>query len=250
MKKIKCLLLIFVISLLGVKSVMAASNPFPHYEDSPFGGKIVNCTWYAWEETKKRTGIELPTWYNVWTWHNQAKKSGFQTGKEPRANSLMIWNYGEGFGGHVAYVTSVNGNVITYDEGGSMMSESGIATNQTITLDEIKVVTTDYGFIYLDVPPTTTTAKPTTTKTITTRTTTKTTTSVKTTTVETTTTTTEKTTTTQPTTEASSIVEEKKEELVIVKKKNEKLIIFIIASIIILIVIVSILLLVKNKSKK
>ncbi len=164
MKKMKWFLAIFVFSIVGVTSVSAKSNPYPHYEDLGFG-KIVNCTWYAWGETKKRTGIELPTWYNVWTWHKQAKKAGFATGKEPKVNSLMIWNYGDGFGGHVAFVTKVDGNNITYDEGGAMNS-TGIATNQTISVDEVKAITSDYGFIYLDVPRTTTTTtkKPTTTK--------------------------------------------------------------------------------------
>lgn len=155
MKKIKWFLLIFVFSIVGVTSGSAKSNPYPHYEDLGFG-KIVNCTWYAWVETKKRTGIELPTWYNVWTWHKQAKKAGYATGKEPKVNSLMVWNYGDGFGGHVAFVTKVDGNNITYDEGGAMNS-TGIATNQTITVDEVKAITSDYGFIYLYVPRTTTT---------------------------------------------------------------------------------------------
>lgn len=162
MKRFRFILVILVCCMFGTLCVEAKKNPYPHYEDLGFG-KIVNCTWYAWEQTKIRKGIELPTWYNVWTWHIKAKKAGFSTGKEPRKDSLMIWNYGDDFGGHVAYVTNVSGNTITYDEGGAMNS-TGIATNQTITLEEIKVVTTDYGFIYLDVPVSTTTKKTSTMK--------------------------------------------------------------------------------------
>lgn len=169
MKKARYAMFSFIISFFFILSVNAKSNPYPHYEDLGFG-KIVNCTWYAWDAAKSRKGIELPTWYNVWTWHIKAKKAGFATGKEPKKDSLMIWNYGDGFGGHVSYVTNVNGDTITYDEGGSMTSKSGVATNQTITLSEVKVLCEDYGFIYLDIPrststKTTTTSRKTTTST-------------------------------------------------------------------------------------
>lgn len=246
MKKLKYLLLLLIISMLGVNKVFAKSNPYPHYENLGFGD-IVNCTWYAWEETKNRTGIELPTWYNVWTWHTKAASSGFSTGKEPRANSLMIWNYGEGFGGHVAYVTAVNGSTITYDEGGAINS-TGIATNQTITIEEVKMITTDYGFIYLDVPRVTTT-KATTTKTPTTKaptTTTNLTTTTTTTTSEIISTTIQSTTSTTEKVKESETTKKVKEK--IIKSTNSKDYIIILGSMLVVIsLIILIIRIVKRK---
>lgn len=171
MKRIVLLITIFM-SFILVGKVNAANNPYPHYEDLGFGN-IVNCTWYAWQQAKDRMGVELPLWYNAGTWHTKAAKAGFSVGKEPRVNSIMVWDYVENFGGHVSYVTGVNGSAITYDEGGSLMSSTGIATNQTINLEEINAITNGvYGFIYLDTPRITTTKKPTTVKTTKTMTTT------------------------------------------------------------------------------
>ncbi len=160
MKKL-LLFFIFLINFVVIGNVMAANNPYPHYEESVFGGQIVNCTWYAWQAAKDRMGVELPTWYYVQTWYSKASKAGYSVGKEPRQNSLMVWNYGEGFGGHVAYVTKVEGDLVTYDEGGSPMTESGINTDSLRMSDMQSFLV---GFIYLDVPRTTTTKKVVTTK--------------------------------------------------------------------------------------
>jgi len=150
MKKIKKYIL-FLIALCCINyTVNAKSNPYPKYEESVFGGKIINCTWYAWEQAKNNMGVELPFWTYVQTWYNKAKKAGYSVGKEPKPNSLMIWNYGEGFGGHVAYVTSVEGTTVNYKEGGSLMTESGINTD-SMTLDMMSSFLV--GFIYLDEVP-------------------------------------------------------------------------------------------------
>lgn len=161
MNKFKKCIFILVAFFCFMGSVEAAKNPYPKYEESPFGGKIINCTWYAWQQAKDNAGVELPLWTYVQTWYSKAKKAGYSVGKEPKPNSIMVWDYGEGFGGHVAYVTSVNGTTVTYNEGGSPMTADGINTD-SMTLDMMDSFLV--GFIYLDNVP----VKPTTTKKVTT----------------------------------------------------------------------------------
>lgn len=151
MKKVIKLFLLIVLFNVMIINVNAKGNPYPKYEQSAFGGKIINCTWYAWQQAKDNTGVELPLWYNVETWYSKAAKAGYSVGKEPRAKSIMVWNYGEGYGGHVAYVTAVNGTAVSYNEGGSPMTESGI-NSDTMTLDDMSWFLV--GFIYLDNVPT------------------------------------------------------------------------------------------------
>lgn len=153
MRKIRKYVLIFVVFLSFICNVHALNNPYPKYEESVFGGKIINCTWYAWQQAKDNMGVELPLWANVQTWYSKAAKAGYSVGKEPKANSLMVWNYGEGFGGHVAYVTSVNGTTVNYKEGGSPMTADGI-NSDSMTLDMMSSFLV--GFIYLDDVPKTT----------------------------------------------------------------------------------------------
>ncbi len=151
MKRVfKVFFVIFLFNIFII-NVNAKGNPYPKYEQSAFGGQIINCTWYAWQQAKDNTGVELPLWYNVETWYNKAAKAGYSVGKEPKAKSIMVWNYGEGYGGHVAYVTAVNGTAVSYNEGGSPMTESGI-NSDTMTLDDMSWFLV--GFIYLDNVPT------------------------------------------------------------------------------------------------
>lgn len=147
-KKILRILILFY--LLFVPSVYAANNPYPKYQSSPFGGQEISCTWYAWQQAHDRMNVDLPFWTNVETWYSKASKAGYSVGKTPKANSIMIWNYGEGFGGHAAYVTVVNGTTVIFDEGGSPMTSDGINIGEQYTLDEMNGFLV--GFIYLDVP--------------------------------------------------------------------------------------------------
>ncbi len=150
MKKAFKFFCVFVFLIFSPFVVQAKSNPYPKMEESLFGGEIINCTWYAWQQAKERMGVELPLWYYVETWYSKAEKAGYSVGKEPKVDSLMIWDYGEGFGGHVSYVIGVNGDSVTYIEGGSPMTEDGI-NQDTMTLGMMKEFLV--GFIYLDKAP-------------------------------------------------------------------------------------------------
>lgn len=237
MKKI-LLFIISMTSFLMVGDVFAASNPYPHYETSVFGGKIVNCTWYAWQAAKDRMGVELPLWYYAQTWYSKASKAGYAVGKEPRVNSLMVWDYGEGFGGHISYVTKVEGDVITYDEGGSPMTESGINTDSLRMSDMQSFLV---GFIYLDVPRVTTTKK------VTTKATTKKPTTTTTTTTSTITTTTESTTTIKTTESTTTRKTENNISNKKVEKTNNSKIIYIIIGIVSVCLLLSLLIFIKRK---
>lgn len=72
------------------------------------------CTWYAFGRAYERTGIDIKCRGNANTWYSVAANNGFSVGSTPRANSIVVWNYGAY--GHVGYVEAVNGNTITVSE--------------------------------------------------------------------------------------------------------------------------------------
>jgi len=143
--------LLVIICFSFICHVNAASNPYPKYEESVFGGEIINCTWYAWEQAHTKAGVDLPLWTYVQTWYSKAEKAGYSVGKVPKPNSIMVWDYGEGWGGHVAYVTKVDGNNVIFNEGGSIETSDGIKEGNSFTMDEMSSFLV--GFIYLDNVP-------------------------------------------------------------------------------------------------
>ncbi len=165
MKKVINYLYIILLFITSIFFVSAKSNPYPKMEENIFGGEIINCTWYAWQQAKDRMGVELPLWYYVETWYSKAEKAGYSVGKEPKKDSLMVWDYGEGWGGHVSYVVEVEGDTVYYIEGGSPMTEDGINSGY-LNMDEMSSFLV--GFIYLDQVPTPKKETPTNNKTETT----------------------------------------------------------------------------------
>lgn len=124
------------------------ANPYPVNGILGSTGEWSNCTWSVWQLVYTNMGIELPAWGNAGNWYKNAKSSGYATGSEPAANSIICYD------GHVAYVTAVNdekskvyikeggyGNApnLGYHEGWSNAKGSREYTGQTI-----------YGYIYLD----------------------------------------------------------------------------------------------------
>lgn len=226
MKKIICLIISLIIILPS--TIYAATNPYSHYSTVPgTTDKMVNCTWYAWQQAYEKMGVELASMGNAKNWYSKAKSLGYSVGTTPKVNSIAV--YSGGSYGHVAYVVSVDGEVMTVNEGGIYMYESvfdddgnyvstrayaynttGIYEGALSTsvvgnnrYDGIKISNNEdvlTGFIYLDSVPTITTT--TTTKKTTTSTSTST---IELTTEETTTITTESTTTTISTTETTTI---------------------------------------------
>lgn len=147
MKKFN-LLLFFVLILLFIPNVYAATNPYGKYQEL-YNVKTVRCTWYAWQQAYENAGVALPGWDNAQTWYNSAKQAGYSVGREARANSIAVWSSIDGYG-HVGYVVSVDGEYMTTNEGGMVTEENeGIikGIQRSVTAENL------IGFIYLDDAP-------------------------------------------------------------------------------------------------
>lgn len=117
------ILTVCLFGLLPLQKSYAVYNPFPTSQTLEYNGRMyttIPCTWYAWQQAYDRLGIELPMRGNATDWNDEAINQGYPTGTTPRANSIAVWEKtSDNPFGHVAYVTGVNGNSITYNEGGS-----------------------------------------------------------------------------------------------------------------------------------
>lgn len=141
----KIILLLF--SFLFVNNVYAISNPYGKYQDL-YGEKTIRCTWYAWQQVYDNLNIALPGWGNAQTWYNSAISSGYSVGKEPKANSIVVYSSSDGYG-HVAYVVSVDNEQKTMkvNEAGIVgVGNDGILTNTTKYTSSGNLI----GFIYLN----------------------------------------------------------------------------------------------------
>ncbi len=150
MKRLSSLILfISILTFCFTNSVNAASNPYGKYQ-SLYGITTVRCTWYAWEQAYEHTGVALPGWGNAQTWYNSAINDGYKVGSEAKPNSIAVWSSSDGYG-HVGFVVSVNGNIMTVNEAGIVTDE-----NEGIVNGSQKYTTAEnlIGFIYLDEAPT------------------------------------------------------------------------------------------------
>lgn len=272
MKKIFYILITLIIILPS--TIYAARNPYPHYE-TILGtkDKMVNCTWYAWQQAYDKTGVALPSLGNAKNWYKKASSLGYNVGSTPKVNSIAV--YTGGTFGHVAYVVSIEGDYMTvneggiytydqqFDEQGNLLSSKKVAYNNTGIYDgnistsvvgrprydnyEITENTRILaGFIYLDSVPKTTTKKIMTTK----KSTSKVTTVSKDTTKSTTTT---ESTTTTTTTTMSAISPKTTKEATKVTDKSAKpkisieLIALIVTSVVVILTIIIMLIIKKKK---
>lgn len=67
------------------------------------------CTWYVASKRAVPGG-----WGNANSWYANARAAGIGVGSDPRPGAIA-WT-GAGYAGHVAYVESVNGNMVTVSE--------------------------------------------------------------------------------------------------------------------------------------
>lgn len=150
MKRLSSLILfISILTFCFTNSANAASNPYGKYQ-SLYGITTIRCTWYAWEQAYEHTGVALPGWGNAQTWYNSAINDGYKVGSEAKPNSIAVWSSSDGYG-HVGFVVSVNGNIMTVNEAGIVTDE-----NEGIVNGSQKYTTAEnlIGFIYLDEAPT------------------------------------------------------------------------------------------------
>lgn len=156
MKKIlKLVVLLVVLTFCFTSSVRAASNPYGKYQ-SLYGVTTVRCTWYAWQQAYEHTGVALPSWGNAQTWYNSAINDGYKVGSEAKPNSIAVWSSSDGYG-HVGFVVSVEGNIMTVNEAGIVTEE-----NEGIVNGAQKYTTAGnlIGFIYLEEARTNNTTSP------------------------------------------------------------------------------------------
>ena len=156
MKKIlKLVVLLVVLTFCFTSSVRAASNPYGKYQ-SLYGVTTVRCTWYAWQQAYEHTGVALPSWGNAQTWYNSAINDGYKVGSEAKPNSIAVWSSSDGYG-HVGFVVSVEGNIMTVNEAGIVTEE-----NEGIVNGSQKYTTAGnlIGFIYLEEARTNNTTSP------------------------------------------------------------------------------------------
>ena len=93
-------------------------NPF-QLCPGPFPGGG-NCVWWAWEQWHL-LGYDLPlNWGNAADWIVDAERTGLPMGTTPRVGAIAVfpradgvWAYGTP--GHVAFVTSVNDDGLTFN---------------------------------------------------------------------------------------------------------------------------------------
>lgn len=148
MKQLKILFISIFTFFLFLTPALAATNPYGKYQDL-YGVTTVRCTWYAWEQAYKYTGVALPGLGNAQNWYANAKKAGYSVGREAKPRSIAVWSSEDGYG-HVGYVVSVAGDTMITNEGGIVTTvnegiEDGLQRN---TQAENLI-----GYIYLDEIP-------------------------------------------------------------------------------------------------
>ncbi|MBD5134129.1 MAG: CHAP domain-containing protein [Clostridiales bacterium] len=151
----------------------------PYYRESNKGTQEFNgvrtwqCTAYVWQRVYELHHIELSKlrWGNAKEWLSKAKDAGYEIGKTPKLNSIVVYDgvvYDGVEYGHVAYVEDVSVSAdgktitaITVSEGGRTQYQGtgGIATEKTTAINEGDVRwyykngkdSTVLGYIYLPV---------------------------------------------------------------------------------------------------
>lgn len=149
--------------LAQTASAATVENVYPKWQTIN-GTTTVRCTWYAWQQAYDKLGIALPNWGNAINWLNRAASAGYSIGSVEKENSIAVWQSSAHSYGHVSYVTAVDGNFMTVNEGG-MSDSNGNAANGTGIITNSKVSSivgtkkskysycTLLGFIYLNGSP-------------------------------------------------------------------------------------------------
>lgn len=106
---------------------------------NPYSGGWSNCTWSTWYLVYTNTGIALPNMGSASNWLNAAQSLGYSTGSTPKVGAIAVYSY------HVAYVTAVQFNTITIEEGGYLGAHN--IRNVSWNSDGTQAL---QGYIYLD----------------------------------------------------------------------------------------------------
>lgn len=120
-----------------IEAIRLAKLPVPmtNYASDAAGNGYTagNCTWYV----KSRRPDIGNFWGNANAWLGSAQSAGFKTGNTPRVGAIAVTYAGPM--GHVAYVESVSGGMVTISE----MNYGGLYNMNTRT-----VPASDFSYIY------------------------------------------------------------------------------------------------------
>ncbi len=93
----------------AVAKAAATQQPIHTFRGGANGYAYGYCTWYV---ASRRA---VPGWWgNAYSWYGNARISGYGVGSTPQVGAIA-WT-GGGYYGHVAYVESVNGGMVTVSE--------------------------------------------------------------------------------------------------------------------------------------
>lgn len=112
------------------------------------------CTWFTYGRVLEKLGIHLPTefWGNAvdW-WAANAKDKTYSYGSEPKPNSIAVWGGGNYGYGHVAFVESVEGSTVYFNEGNFSVRRAYDGKVKALSSEEIKNRGNLYlkGYIYV-----------------------------------------------------------------------------------------------------
>lgn len=99
-----------------------SSNPYPCCDNNS------NCTWWAWNMACCNWGTSLPSpWRHAKYWVQVLNgQHGYPVSTTPSVNTIAVRNLGTY--GHVAWVTAVNGNLVTVSEQSCNYGPGGVRT--------------------------------------------------------------------------------------------------------------------------
>lgn len=99
------------------------------------------CTWFTYGRALEKLGIPLPSEFYgnaVDWWYANEKDHVYKYGTEPKPNSIVVWSGGNYGYGHVAFVESIEGNTIYFNEGNFSVRGAYDGTVKSLSKEEIK----------------------------------------------------------------------------------------------------------------
>lgn len=99
------------------------------------------CTWFTYGRALEKLGISLPSEFYgnaVDWWYANAKDKTYSYGSEPKPNSIAVWGGGNYGYGHVAFVESVEGSTVYFNEGNFSVRGAYDGKVKALSSEEIK----------------------------------------------------------------------------------------------------------------
>jgi len=118
------------------------------------------CTWFTYGRVLEKLGIPLPSEFYgnaVDWWYANQKDNVYSYGSEPKPNSIVVWGGGRYGYGHVAFVESIEGNTVYFNEGNFSIRKAYDGKVKALSKEEIKNRGNLFlkGYIYITSKPST-----------------------------------------------------------------------------------------------